>query len=417
MCLITRLTLLFLFPSHIFSCKKSSTKEKTQVCGIRNIDCQIRDGVDYRGLVNVTRSGLACKNWNLDILRKFRVPWVSEGTHNYCRNTAGERSGVFCWVEGSWKWEYCPVRRCGECDEEVITTTTSTTPRPKTDILLIGPGTTFSDCEFPEAYTLPSFTRADFCTPPYFKEARKFNHVGTLTPDGPLLCGAHSWEYQTSCYILARNGSWVVASVPGFKGKRDRAASVEISEGWWVTGGHPQYSEALATTEVWNGTNWLSHDPLPRPMAGHCMVKINSTHVFLTHAQETYIYSKDTGFVKMQDMIRYRHEPTCGLHDNLVWAAGGHNEKESSEYFSLETLTWTEGPSITFESGNGKFQTPGKIVTWGKRTYWIESQNIWELVNTGESSSWEWVKVGQTEYTKTDFQVFIITSDDCTSWE
>ena len=53
------------------------------------------------------------------------------------------------------------------------------------------------------------------------------------------------------------------------------------------------------------------------------MVKINSTHVFLIDVQETYIYSKDTGFVKMQNMIRYRHEPTCGLHDNLVWVAGG----------------------------------------------------------------------------------------------
>ena len=92
---------------------------------------------------------------------------------------------------------------------------------------------------------------------------------------------------------------------------------------------------------------------------------------------------------KMQDMIRYRHEPTCGLLDNLVWAAGGLiGAQESSEYFSLETLTWTEGPSITFESGDGKFETPGKIVTWGKRSYWIVNQNIWELVNTGESSSW-----------------------------
>ena len=92
------------------------------MCGIRNIDCQIRDGVDYRGLVNVTRSGLACKNWNLDILRKFRVPWVSEGSHNYCRNPAGEDSGVYCFVagyEGYWKWERCPVRRCGECDEGI----------------------------------------------------------------------------------------------------------------------------------------------------------------------------------------------------------------------------------------------------------------------------------------------------------
>ena len=53
------------------------------------------------------------------------------------------------------------------------------------------------------------------------------SHVGTLTPDGPLLC-------DTTCYILAKNGSWVVASVPGFK--RGGAASVDISEGWWVTG-------------------------------------------------------------------------------------------------------------------------------------------------------------------------------------
>ena len=78
-----------------------------------------------------------------------------------------------------------------------------------------------------------------------------------------------------------------MASVPGFKGVRKRAASVEISDGWWVTGylylnlsrpfslsfvGGKGSLEALATTEVWNGTNWVSHDPLPRPMYGHCMV-------------------------------------------------------------------------------------------------------------------------------------------------
>jgi len=415
MWIITRLTLFYFFPALILSCKKSPTKGKTQVCGIRNIDCQIGNGVDYRGQVNVTKSGLACKNWDLDILRRHRVPWVSEGRHNLCRNPGGERSGVYCFAdgyEGFWKWEYCPVRRCVDCDEEVITTTTSTTPRPKTDILFIGPGTNYYHRRFPEAYTLPSFTRADFCTPPMLQEFLD-SHVGTLTPDGPLLC-------DTTCYILAKNGSWVVASVPGFR--RGGAASVDISEGWWVTGGKRR-SEALATTEVWNGTNWLIHDPLPRPMWGHCMVKINSTHVFLTIHQESYLYSKDTGFVRMQDMIRYRYEHTCGLHDNLVWAAGGLGNmagtQESSEYFSLETLTWTEGPSITFKRGKGKYRTLGKIVTWGKRTYWIVSQNIWELVKSGESSrnSWEWVKVGETEYTKTGFQVFIISSDDCTSWE
>ena len=122
-------------------------------------------------------------------------------------------------------------------------------------------------------------------------------------------------------------------------------------------------------------------------------------------------------------MIRYRYEHTCGLHDdNLVWAAGGLGDRpgtqESSEYFSLETLTWTEGPSITFTKGKGKYKTLGKIVSWGKRTYWIMSQIIWELVNTGESPgiTWEWVKVGETEYTKTNFQVFIITSHDCDGW-
>ena len=66
-------------------------------------------------------------------------------------------------------------------------------------------------------------------------------------------------------------------------------------------------------------------------MGGHCLDKINSRHVFLTHQHSSYIYSKATGFVRMEDLIRYIYEHTCGLHDdNLVWAAGGLGEFRNS---------------------------------------------------------------------------------------
>ena len=41
-------------------------------------------------------------------------------------------------------------------------------------------------------------------------------------------------------------------------------------------------NECQSSTEVWDGKTWKKHIELPTTLCNHCMVKINSTHYFLT---------------------------------------------------------------------------------------------------------------------------------------
>ncbi|XP_055351222.1 uncharacterized protein LOC129597620 isoform X2 [Paramacrobiotus metropolitanus] len=56
---------------------------------------------DYKGIKNITFSGLPCKNWSLS-----NRPL--EGDHNYCRNPGGEEPAPWCYTEKGW--DYCFAR-------------------------------------------------------------------------------------------------------------------------------------------------------------------------------------------------------------------------------------------------------------------------------------------------------------------
>ena len=47
-----------------------------------------------------------------------------------------------------------------------------------------------------------------------------------------------------------------------------------------IPGGHSG-DYWLSSTEVWDGSSWSRGDSLPTPLHGHCMTKINRTHIFL----------------------------------------------------------------------------------------------------------------------------------------
>merc|ERR1711887_505886 len=83
----------------------------------------------------------------------------------------------------------------------------------------------------------------------------------------------------SKCFILAKNGTWVKGQ--GMKKTRMNARAVDTSKGWWVTGGVGG-DKILSSTEVWDGKSWKSHVKLPKPLHNHCLVKINSTHYFIT---------------------------------------------------------------------------------------------------------------------------------------
>ena len=95
---------------------------------------------------------------------------------------------------------------------------------------------------------------------------------------------------------------------------------------------------------------------LPKPLDGHCMVKINNSHVFITAGYDengygdpsvsSYIYN-GVEFIQVADMpacptppcnlppnIRgHRFGPGCGLHDNHIFVFGGYMDTASSEVF------------------------------------------------------------------------------------
>jgi len=229
------------------------------------------------------------------------------------------------------------------------TTTSTTGSSIQDDILFIGP--TYQTAQT-EVFLIPSFKKPK-CKPPQFPSDYRGYHA-RMTPDGPLLCGgAVGCCHDSSCYLPTNNGSWTKTpselwptywSNVGHPG-----SSVEFEDGWWVAG-----EDSSGKTFIWDGSSWQNYIELPKPLIKFCMAKINSTHIFLSggevystnkRIQESYIYSKATGFVQIANMRYPRVHHGCGLHDEkyVFVAGGGHT---TSEYFDLESMTWHEGPYV-----------------------------------------------------------------------
>ena len=192
-----------------------------------------------------------------------------------------------------------------------------------------------------------------------------------------------------------------------------------------MLGGWSKNDETLASSELWDGKTWKTHDPLPTPLWGHCVVKLNSSHVFIAGgnldyygqvSNASYIYSKDTGFVEVPPMTRERCGHACGLHGGKIIAAGGFDNQDddttkgTSEIFDLETLEWSEGPSLDPQKVIG-----GKIVSLEDKTILIGNKDIWLL--GVEKESWKWTKVAEMETSRLFFQAFTMTENDCKDWK
>ncbi|CAG0898592.1 unnamed protein product [Darwinula stevensoni] len=81
-----------------------------------------RSGSEYVGRQNTTISGFPCQHWlaqfpnghvSIDFLSKF--PDEIDGNHNFCRNSADNAHGPWCFLRKSpnrQDWEYCDVPFC-----------------------------------------------------------------------------------------------------------------------------------------------------------------------------------------------------------------------------------------------------------------------------------------------------------------
>ncbi|KAM9735091.1 muscle, skeletal receptor tyrosine-protein kinase [Menidia menidia] len=80
--------------------------------------CYNDRGRFYQGGVNVTRSGVPCQPWNLQVPHQHRlsVDVIPElkNSDNHCRNPGGISDKPWCYSSSpNIRWEYCAVPQCG----------------------------------------------------------------------------------------------------------------------------------------------------------------------------------------------------------------------------------------------------------------------------------------------------------------
>jgi len=301
-----------------------------------------------------------------------------------------------------------------------------TTPAPprEGDYLFLGPGTGSSGHS--EVLHLPSLETTQCRVPVHPKGDVMQGYVGTLTAQGPVLCGGWYQEpgghyYSTEeCYLLSKSdGTWTKMNSSMNK-KASRAAGVVLDSGeWWVTGGNED-GRTHATTELWYNSTWSYSDPLPTPLSHHCMLQYNSTHTFLSGGWNGW-YSKDGGYVPVVGMGTGRRSHGCTVDTTgLIYVAGGWNSVvsrsgmlNSVEIFSPSSAQWYYGPDLPVATERGVMLTEkNDILFIGGR----DNKKIWSLVKTdGEPTGWK--EVGEMKQYRAFFSAITLKMAGCENWK
>jgi len=283
------------------------------------------------------------------------------------------------------------------------------------EVLFIGPGQG-SDGKA-EVLSLPDLTPMDLNLPA-FPDGEFSNYVGRYTSDGLHMCGGSITYSTASCYLLTTRG---YEDMPRMMTQRDSAASIETPLGWWVTGGYDLRFTNLDTTELWTNNQWQEHVRLPEPMEGHCMTRVNQSHILMTgggttgyRSSSSYLYSEETGFTKIEDMKTRRRRHGCSvIDDNVVFVAGGTGKSdEITEYLDLTTLTWSNGPELpSFPGWDTKMI--GSLLLGDNKIFKLVEQQ------TSSEKQWQWVEVGELKNkdwlnnNRKLFNSFVISENFC----
>ena len=120
--------------------------------------------------------------------------------------------------------------------------------------------------------------------------------------------------------------------------KREEAASIKIRNGtkWWVTGGSSvgSFIGVYKTTEILsldNLTNFEYGPDLPERSVGHCIARINDTHLFFTSgdsSSNTYIFDEYSyNYTTLPPLNLQRNNAACAvirhLNETALMVIGG----------------------------------------------------------------------------------------------
>ena len=221
------------------------------------------------------------------------------------------------------------------------------------------------------------------------------------------------WTYGSGEWLRSPNISAMNVS-------RNQAGAVQLGDNFWMTGGKNADSSNILSTELRSSDGtWTFHDDLPLSMYGHCMARINNTHVIsvgghnsggLKDLKKAYMYSISGGWQTLTEMGTKRNLPACSVLGDNVFVAGGWNGGKitSTEIYSISSNQWQAGPALPKESHQAK------MITIDNAIYHIGGQPTEKDIlrldpDDSTSSGWTWTKVGNLTMDKRGLDVIPIS--------
>ena len=254
--------------------------------------------------------------------------------------------------------------------------------------------------------------------------------VGAVIGDRVLVCGGFgypdeaTWNrletrtgYRSECHAYSFDTKVWSLSSSRLAIPRAQAASALLSNGLWMVVGGQGGDNAEVTSEILTEGVFVPGPSLPVTLVGHCMVNVNSSHVFVAGGRNflpnAYLVSSpDFEWMSLPDMDQGRSWHVCGMLDGTmeVVVSGGQTLSDyhtigfgdrgylkTTEIYSVEDGTWRMGPELPWsideaasvQIGSGTFLVLGG--QGGEDGY-----SILDKVYEFDKSSYEWVERRET---------------------
>ncbi len=205
-------------------------------------------------------------------------------------------------------------------------------------------------------------------------------------------------------------GSWTTSA--DMLITRDLPKSSFIDGVWLVSGDHTGSDDHPGSTEMWTGSRFEEGPALPIEMKNPCQLTINSTHVFFADTYETgKAYLLDWHLQAWTELPRStvdRSYPSCGLINN---PENGLEvvivENRITEIFSLNSLSWREGPSVDYFNRAGSAQLADTFVVVGGYNF-FELDTIYKF----DHINYDWILMSQTLQHRKEFPGVVAVPDE-----
>ncbi len=142
--------------------------------------------------------------------------------------------------------------------------------------------------------------------------------------DGGMVVGFFNWTIKAcgniddidSCYDYdPSTNSWTTSASLLYPRRVPKASFIDGT--WLVSGDDDDPSNGI--TDMWNGNGFIQGPSLPEPMAYHCQLTVNSSHVFFANPSDgaTFLLNWETQNWSVLPFMSYtRTYPSCGMIQN-----------------------------------------------------------------------------------------------------